>query len=167
MNRFKTQSTLTDFQRNTNSAPWTWEGNIKFCQTGQRSRNYELNVAWWVWWGKWRTGSNKWASAPRRKDTWSVMEIRMTECKWYLINLLSYIFIYSLDGKKETGRNKEQKEVLGGKWFPWVLAGKAEGRSQIKLLATLYIKRLITVLMARRNSRDVGLSSRPAATPGG
>ena len=46
------------------------------------------------------------------------------------------------------------------------LAGGAGRWSWIKLLATLCIKLLIKVLMARVTARNVGLSSREAATPG-
>lgn len=80
-----------------------------------------------------------------------MIEVKMPAFKRHVANLLSNVLIFCSDGKKETGENKEQKEVLGSQQFPWT-ARKAGRRSPIKLLAILYIELLITVLMPGRSS---------------
>lgn len=124
-----TQRTTTGFQRDMNLVPQKGEGNISFARlTGQRSRNYELRVAWWVWWGQWRAGSDKGSPCSYKQGhTQSVMDMKMPERRWYLVNPWSYIFIYCLDGKKETGKRKEQTEGLRSKCFPRGLLGRLEG----------------------------------------
>ena len=80
-----------------------------------------------------------------------MIEMKMPAFKRHVANLLSNVLIFCLDGKKETGENKEQKEVLGSQQFPWT-SGKAGRRSPIELLAIKYIELLITVLMPGRSS---------------
>lgn len=76
------------------------------------------------------------------------------------------LYFYLLFGWEERNRKKEgadggiRKQVLSVG-----LAGKAGGRSQIKLLAILYIKLLIRVLMPRRDSQECGAFQQGSGHP--